>query len=98
MEKTKRNTTKSPKNIKNIKSVKPKTHAKTAMSAKNAKLMKNIKTTKSPKPAKKQTKSPTTAAHWIESRARLVKILEATGIQPESSVVMIGCYKKEQRA
>lgn len=98
MEKTKRNITKSPKNTKNIKSIKPKTPAKTAMSAKNAKPVKNIKTTKSPKPAKISKKSPATAAHWIESRARLVKILEATGIQPESGVVMIGCYKKEQRA
>ena len=86
MEKTKRNTTKSPKNTKNIKSIKPKTPTKIARSA---------KTTKT---AKKQNKSHATDNHWIESRARLVKILEATGIQPESGVVMIGCYKKEQRA
>lgn len=41
----------------------------------------------------KQTKQAkaTNGSHWIQSRARLTKILEASGMMPEKTKHMITC-------
>ncbi|MBP5794554.1 MAG: hypothetical protein J6W41_00870 [Alphaproteobacteria bacterium] len=55
--------------------------------------------------AKKMVKKPARSKrvkpnpnHWIESRARLVKILEASGFVPEQCAVMITHRKKDARS
>ena len=44
------------------------------------------------KTAPKKKKNPD-AAHWIQSRAKLTKILEASGMKPEKPQTMLTCNR-----
>ena len=42
---------------------------------------------------KKTTPKSPDAAHWVESRAKLTKILEASGMTPEKQKTMLPCNR-----
>lgn len=58
------------------------------------KISKNAANTAKPKTKSKSERMRDAEQHWIVSRAKLVKILEASGMKPETSTMMITHYKK----